>query len=46
MLWNLKRNSDYEFITDVLNATPTAELRPLSSGEIQQTDEEDMGLTY
>ena len=29
-----------------MNATPTAELQPLKEGEIAQTDEEDMGLTY
>ena len=29
MFWNLKRNPDFDFITDVLNATPSAELRPL-----------------
>ena len=29
-----------------MHATPTAELQPLSSGEIAQNDEDDMGLTY
>lgn len=33
-------------IVDILEATPSAELRPLKAGEIAQTDEEDMGLTY
>lgn len=36
----------FESIQAVLNATPTAELRPLREGEVAQTDEEDMGLTY
>ena len=36
----------FEAIKDVLEATPSAELRPLKEGEIAQTDEEDMGLTY
>ena len=36
----------FDSITDVLEATPSAELRPLKEGEIAQTDEEDMGLTY
>ena len=45
----LNWNSDthgFEFIGKVLTATPTAELQPLQEGEIAQTDEEDMGLTY
>jgi NAD+ synthase (glutamine-hydrolysing) len=37
---------EFDVLTDVLEATPTAELRPLKKGEIQQNDEEDMGLTY
>jgi NAD+ synthase (glutamine-hydrolysing) len=36
----------FEVIKEVLTATPTAELRPLQEGEVAQTDEEDMGLTY
>lgn len=36
----------FDSITEVLEATPSAELRPLKEGEIAQTDEEDMGLTY
>ncbi|CAJ0937689.1 unnamed protein product, partial [Mesorhabditis belari] len=30
----------------VIDAAPTAELRPLVEGKIAQTDEEDIGLTY
>ena len=33
-------------LIDILGATPTAELEPLTAGQIQQTDEADMGLTY
>ncbi|XP_014665788.1 PREDICTED: glutamine-dependent NAD(+) synthetase-like [Priapulus caudatus] len=33
-------------LTDILDAPPTAELEPLRDGEIAQTDEEDMGMTY
>lgn len=36
----------FDFINQILNATPTAELQPLNEGEIAQTDEEDMGLSY
>ena len=33
-------------LREVVEAPPTAELRPLQGGEIEQTDEEDMGMTY
>lgn len=33
-------------LEDVLNASPTAELEPLSNGVITQSDEVDMGMTY
>jgi len=33
-------------LDSIYNAPPTAELKPLENGKIQQTDEEDMGLTY
>jgi len=36
----------YSALSDVVEAPPTAELRPLSGNEIEQTDEEDMGMTY
>lgn len=29
-----------------MQAPPTAELEPLSGGQIAQTDEQDMGMTY
>lgn len=33
-------------IEDIVGAPPTAELEPLSDGQLTQTDEEDMGMTY
>ena len=36
---------DLSALNDILNARPTAELEPLSDGQIVQDDEEDMG-TY
>ena len=36
----------YPSLRAVVEAPPTAELRPLKGGEIEQTDEEDMGMTY
>ena len=36
----------YPSLRGVVEAPPTAELRPLSGGEVEQTDEDDMGMTY
>nr|XP_010955103.1 glutamine-dependent NAD(+) synthetase isoform X4 [Camelus bactrianus] len=33
-------------LQSILVAPPTAELEPLASGQVSQTDEEDMGMTY
>ncbi|KAK9891538.1 hypothetical protein WA026_015500 [Henosepilachna vigintioctopunctata] len=33
-------------VDDILKAPPTAELEPLIQGQLIQTDEEDMGMTY
>ncbi|XP_059618626.1 glutamine-dependent NAD(+) synthetase [Phlebotomus argentipes] len=33
-------------IDDIVSAAPTAELEPLVSGQLVQTDEQDMGMTY
>ena len=33
-------------LKEIYNAPPTAELEPLLDGQIQQTDEQDMGMTY
>ncbi|EDV26390.1 uncharacterized protein TRIADDRAFT_54321 [Trichoplax adhaerens] len=37
---------DIPALDSIYEAPPTAELEPLSEGEISQTDEEDMGMTY
>jgi len=42
LVWAAKK-FDWPTLLDVSNATPTAELKPLSD---KQTDEEDMGMTY
>ncbi|KAK2099919.1 hypothetical protein P7K49_021267 [Saguinus oedipus] len=34
------------FCCSILLAPPTAELEPLADGQVSQTDEEDMGMTY
>ncbi|PAV65352.1 hypothetical protein WR25_24648 [Diploscapter pachys] len=33
-------------LKQVIDSTPTAELRPLKDGKVAQTDEEEIGLTY
>ncbi|XP_013141047.1 PREDICTED: glutamine-dependent NAD(+) synthetase-like [Papilio polytes] len=33
-------------LSEILQAPPTAELEPLADGQITQTDEQDMGMTY
>nr|XP_035119572.2 glutamine-dependent NAD(+) synthetase isoform X5 [Callithrix jacchus] len=33
-------------LQSILSAPPTAELEPLADGQVSQTDEEDMGMTY
>lgn len=33
-------------IGEIVAAPPTAELEPLKEGQLAQTDEEDMGMTY
>lgn len=37
---------NFSSLIRILGAPPTAELEPLADGQIQQTDEEDMGMTY
>uniref|UniRef100_A0A915D1H6 Glutamine-dependent NAD(+) synthetase n=1 Tax=Ditylenchus dipsaci TaxID=166011 RepID=A0A915D1H6_9BILA len=39
-------NHNFPNLKEVLNAIPTAELRPLTAGEVTQTDEAEIGLTY
>ncbi|KAK6750829.1 hypothetical protein RB195_002662 [Necator americanus] len=43
-----KAHDDYgmKSLKEVLNAVPTAELKPLVNGDVAQTDEEEIGLTY
>uniref|UniRef100_A0A061S1R4 Glutamine-dependent NAD(+) synthetase n=2 Tax=Tetraselmis sp. GSL018 TaxID=582737 RepID=A0A061S1R4_9CHLO len=45
LLWGAK-HLGYPSLQSVVEATPTAELEPLSEGQIAQTDEADMGMTY
>jgi NAD+ synthase (glutamine-hydrolysing) len=33
-------------LADIIQAPPTAELEPLQDGQLAQTDEQDMGMTY
>lgn len=35
-----------EVVGDIVEAPPTAELEPLQDGQLAQTDEQDMGMTY
>jgi len=42
LLWGAK-HLGYPSLQSVVEATPTAELEPLSEGQIAQTDEADMG---
>ncbi|EDO33760.1 predicted protein [Nematostella vectensis] len=37
---------NFSSLITILGAPPTAELEPLSDGQIQQKDEDDMGMTY
>ena len=37
---------NFTSLIGIIGAQPTAELEPLKDGQVQQTDEEDMGLTY
>ncbi|MGH0159732.1 UNVERIFIED_CONTAM: hypothetical protein FKN15_037672 [Acipenser sinensis] len=39
-------NFNLTALRSIMSAPPTAELEPLSEGQIQQTDEADMGMTY
>ncbi|KOB67091.1 putative glutamine-dependent NAD(+) synthetase [Operophtera brumata] len=39
-------SADINPIGGILQAPPTAELEPLTDGQITQTDEQDMGMTY
>lgn len=41
-----KKKYSLAALDGIINATPTAELEPLVSGHIAQSDEADMGMTY
>lgn len=41
-----KEKFNIPIISEIVTAPPTAELEPLCDGQIAQTDEEDMGMTY
>lgn len=41
-----KTKFDVPIIADIIDQPPTAELEPLEEGQIMQTDEQDMGMTY
>jgi NAD+ synthase (glutamine-hydrolysing) len=50
LLWGAKE-FNYEVLSEIVDAPPTAELRPMTDGdkegkEHSQTDEEDMGMSY
>lgn len=41
-----KEKFNLAIIGDIVVAPPTAELEPLKDGQLAQTDEQDMGMTY
>lgn len=41
-----KEEFDLPVVADIVQAPPTAELEPLEGGQLAQTDEQDMGMTY
>lgn len=41
-----KHKFNIPIIQDIIDSPPTAELEPLKDGQIAQTDEQDMGMTY
>lgn len=41
-----KEKFNLSIIGDIVAAPPTAELEPLKNGQLAQTDEQDMGMTY
>lgn len=42
----IKEKYNLAIIKDIVAAPPTAELEPLKDGQLAQTDEQDMGMTY
>ncbi|OMJ82849.1 hypothetical protein SteCoe_16382 [Stentor coeruleus] len=45
MIW-ASDHYEYTALADIALAPPTAELKPLEEGKVQQTDEDDLGMTY
>jgi len=45
LLW-AAANRGMKSLEEIIKAPPTAELRPLTNGATEQTDEADMGMTY
>lgn len=45
MIWG-SQELGYTALKDIALAPPSAELKPLAEGKMQQTDEDDLGLTY
>lgn len=41
-----KDEMDLPIVSGIVDAPPTAELEPLEDGQLAQTDEQDMGMTY
>lgn len=41
-----KEKFNLPVLTEIIAAPPTAELEPLQDGQLAQTDEQDMGMTY
>uniref|UniRef100_A0A1I7YUW2 Glutamine-dependent NAD(+) synthetase n=1 Tax=Steinernema glaseri TaxID=37863 RepID=A0A1I7YUW2_9BILA len=42
----VNERSDFSHLKGIYDSVPTAELRPLVNGEVAQTDEAEIGLTY
>eukprot|EP00095_Tigriopus_kingsejongensis_P002439 snap_masked-scaffold380_size190731-processed-gene-0.11 protein:Tk02439 transcript:snap_masked-scaffold380_size190731-processed-gene-0.11-mRNA-1 annotation:"glutamine-dependent nad(+) synthetase" len=45
-LYYARKTFDLSALDSILTAPPTAELEPLQDGQLAQTDEQDMGMTY
>ncbi|KAL3108183.1 hypothetical protein niasHT_016374 [Heterodera trifolii] len=45
-LCHVNANHNFPHLQSVIDSVPTAELRPLKDGQIVQTDEAEIGLTY
>ncbi|CAK8690570.1 unnamed protein product [Clavelina lepadiformis] len=45
-IYYVRNTYKIEALKEIVEAPPTAELEPLTEGEVTQTDEHDMGMTY